>query len=560
MEDSLQRRWAELLQTAGDSPAIGWYDRRRNVEWLSRGDLHTRAAGVGCRLVADGVKAGDPVVIVLPSTLEAAIHVIGVHLVGAVPLLVAPPSILGENSNLREVVSDVIRRSRAAAVIAASDVDIDTEAAQFRLYREVVPAAATIDETLLVTPGSDAIGGLQLTSGTTGFPRICVWRQKGILAALDGMAAAMQLQDDDICLNWTPLYHDMGLVNNLLLCYTAGVPVVMMSPHDFVRRPALWLQALSDTGATVSWSPNFGFALTASRVRDSELDGVDLTHVRSLWNAAERIHADTIRAFDERFRGLGLGESALRTNFGCAENVGGATFSDPRPVTIERLDTTRFQQERVAVPAADPRAGTDVTTIVSAGRPFPGMQIRILSEDHEPLSDGEIGLIALDSPSALDEYLGDEEATNAAKVDGAVITGDLGYVRDSELFWVGRARERINVRGKKLDPSDFETVLLGVEGVRPGCFAAFGIDDPALGTERVVIVSEIRDGQAPVDGELAGAIRERVFSHLGVHVDEILLVEEGTLTKTSSGKRRHVHFRKLHEDNQLDPFIVSRHS
>lgn len=561
MTDSLQRRWRTLRAHDPRARALGWYDRRRTVTWLDRDELAQRSEAIAAGLVDRGLRPGDTCVVVRPSDLDTCLLVVAVHLVGAVPLLVAPPSILGENGNLGDVVTDVVARVRPRLVVAADDVVLRPEALRggVVVVREPgIALATTPDDAPDHLPVPDAVGGLQLTSGTTGFPRICVWTQRSLLAAIDGMGRAMDVTSEDRCCNWTPLYHDMGLVNNLLTCLTLGIPLVMLSPHDFVRRPALWLQAMSDTRTTVSWSPNFGFALASARVRDPELADVDLSHVRAIWNAAERIHHGTITAFEDRYAGHGLVPGTVRTNFGCAENVGGATFSDPHgDVTVEQVDTEILQErhEALVVPPGHPRA----TTVVGVGRGHPALRVLVLDPDGLPLPDGHVGEVALRTPSAMDGYLGDPDATSTALVDGLLRTGDLGYLRDGELFWTGRVKERITVRGRKLDPSDFEAALLGVPGVRAGCFAAFGVDDAERGTERLVVVSEVREPMGDDGTDLAGRIRHEVAGRLGVAVDEVLLVRAGTLTKTSSGKRRHTHFRTVHERGGLDPFLVSRH-
>jgi acyl-CoA synthetase (AMP-forming)/AMP-acid ligase II len=151
-------------------------------------------------------------------------------------------------------------------------------------------------------------------------------------------------------------------------------------------------------------------------------------------------------------------------------------------------------------------------------------------------------------------YLNDEIATRRAVRGNLVRTGDLGYLRGDELFWVGRTQERINVRGKKLDPSDFEPVLFGVAGLREGCFVAFGVDDEEEGTQRVVIVSEVREPLGRDADEVAAEIQKQTFLRLGVTIYEVLLVRPRTLAKTSSGKRRHRHFRQLYLESALEQF------
>jgi acyl-CoA synthetase (AMP-forming)/AMP-acid ligase II len=343
----------------------------------------------------------------------------------------------------------------------------------------------------------------------------------------------------------------MGLVNNFLLCLAKGVPLVMQKPQDFVKRPASWLRGLSETGATLTWAPNFGFALATERVRDAELDGVRLDRVRAFWNAAERVHLDTIEEFARRFSRFGVRREALKTNFGCVENVGGATFSDAGGrFEVEHVDVRVLQSKRTAVPATDV---THQLTVVGVGRANPGVEISILSRDGRPLADGRVGEIAFRTPSRMLGYLGDAKATQRALFGDLLRTGDLGYRRSGELFWVGRVRERITMRGKKIDPSEFEPVLFAVSGLRAGCFAAFGVDDAEQGTQRIVVVAEVRQ---PLDRDpkaICTEIREQSFRKLDVGISEVVLVPPGTLTKTSSGKRRHRHFRRLYLEHKLEP-------
>jgi acyl-CoA synthetase (AMP-forming)/AMP-acid ligase II len=133
------------------------------------------------------------------------------------------------------------------------------------------------------------------------------------------------------------------------------------------------------------------------------------------------------------------------------------------------------------------------------------------------------------------------------------MTGDMGYLRGEELFWVGRTRERINLHGAKFDPSDFERVLSRVPGLREGCFAAFGVDDEAIGTQRLVLISEVRDSCVTSHAHLTRTIREEIARQLGVTTTEVHLLKQGTMTKTSSGKRRHRFYRQLYLEGGLRP-------
>jgi acyl-CoA synthetase (AMP-forming)/AMP-acid ligase II len=552
-EETIQGRLRNRLQTQPDGKTIKFSGDRSGDHWRTFADFYGAAGGTAGRLLDLGVQRGEVVVIVLPSGEPAARLVLATLIAGGRPLLVAPPGLLGPSSDLPMILGSSTRKTGARVVVLPEAVDTDSIVVG-RRTRVVsddagLVAAPQVEGLPSFAVFPDDPAALQLTSGTTGLPRICSWRQSAIIAAVDGMTAAMEVNDQDVFLNWTPLYHDMGLVNNFLTCLLSDIPLVMMSPHKFVKSPASWLRALSETGATTTWSPNFGFALAAQRIKEAELVGVELSHVRGFWNAAERIHLDTMERFYERFAPFGVRRSSLKTNFGCAENIGGATFTEPgEPFRYEHVDPHQLQDRRLAKVVSPDSPGA--LAVVGAGKPHPGIKISILDRNGRPLPDGAVGQIALDTASQMDGYLKDAEATARALKDGLLRTGDLGYQRSGELFWVGRVKERITVRGRKFDPSDFEHLLFPIDGLRPGCFAAFGIDDRATGTQKVVVVSEVVAGLMRAPDEIVNEMRLATMESLGLTVDA-LLVPTGTLTKTSSGKRRHRHFKRLYERGEL---------
>ncbi len=562
---SLQARLRQRLDHAPDRRAIAFIDSRGDFEWLRFDDFFEEAARCGHALAEKGVGPGDSCVFVLSSDRACAATVLGSLLIGAAPTLCAPPVVRGLHSNLPEVVGHVAGKTGARLIVLGDEsasLAPPLEESGFSLA-QVGDLVASGDAAAapLADPAADDIAAMQLTSGTTGLPKVCVWKQHRVLASLDGMVAAMELGENDTFVNWTPLYHDMGLVNNFLLCLVHGIPLGWLQASDFVKRPAAWLRAVHDTGATTTWSPNFGFAMTAQRVTDEEMEGVRLDHVRGFWNAAERIHAESILQFRERFRSFGLAEHAVKTNFGCAENVGGATFSSvSEPPVIERVDRRVLHDEGIARVVPDDDGETDTVLIVSTGAPYPGMTIRIVGDDGEALPEGHVGAVALDTPSRMVGYLDEPEETAAAVRGEELFTGDVGYVRNGELFWTGRVRERINLNGKKYDPSDFEGVLFEVEGLREGCFAAFGIDDAAIGSQRLVIVSEVRDRTERSHDEILRDVRRKLATRMNVSVSEILLLPQAAMSKTSSGKRRHRFYRELHLAGGLEPVASWRES
>jgi acyl-CoA synthetase (AMP-forming)/AMP-acid ligase II len=509
-----------------------------------------------------GLERGNTCVLILPSDEHCAGVLMGALSIGAIPLLIAPPTIQaqGRHSSLAEVVERVVKKVRPRLVIASAEMTNRPEGRPALAARTQFLQLATVEAPAdhprahgAAAIAQDDVAALQLTSGTTGFPRICVWRQRDVIAAFDSMSEALALTEDDVCVNWTPLYHDMGLMVNFLLCLTTGVPIVMLDPVDFVRRPSLWLRALSAAQATYTWSPNFGFALAAERARDDELEGTRLDRVRAFFNSSERIHPDTVDRFHARFSPLGVARRALKAVYGGAEHIGAITVSDlQRPLSVEVLDQRALQERAIAQIASPPPSDRPTIAVAGVGRPCPGVELRIVSPRGRALSEGHIGEIAVKTDCLRTRYFKDVRATRRLTRGGLLHSGDLGYLRNGELFWVGRVSERIATMGRKFDPSDFEAALFRVPELRPGCFAAFGIDDSRLGTQRIAIVSEVRDSFSASARDVAAEVRRQVFAALGLTVDDVVLLPKGTLTKTSSGKRRHRHFRDLYLRGELE--------
>ena len=565
-QQSLQSKLHERYQHAPAGRALAFYERCGVVSWRSFGELYESATSRAKALHELGLRPGAVCILIPENDELSTTNLLAVLVLGAIPVLSAPPIVRGRHSNLKDVLKYLIRKTRASMVLAGKPLEplVEGLPVTHRKVRFIFGAAEQQADTkeldIYHFPAVDQIAALQLTSGTTGFPKICLWNHKIVLTALDGMVEGMGVRADDVFVNWTPLYHDMGLVNNFLFCMLQGIPLVMLSTFEFVKNPVIWLKALSAVRATMTWSPNFGYAIATNWIKDIQLAGIQLNSVRAFWNAAERIHLETIEGFHRRFAPYGVSQEAMKTNFGMAENVGGATFSDPEGKYVaEQLDSNMLFEHGIAITVSSTEnVASETVTAVGVGRPYPGLEVKIISRNRRLLGDGELGEIAFVSPSRMLGYLGNARETKKSIAGELLRTGDVGYTRDGEVFWLGRLKERINLNGKKYDPSDFEKALLGVNGLRKGCFAVFGVDDIEAGTQRLVIVAEKR-GTSPIpDQSIMREIAGSVSQQLGVKVSEAILLGEGTMTKTSSGKRRHRYYRELYMNGALEPVAQSR--
>jgi 1-acyl-sn-glycerol-3-phosphate acyltransferase len=388
-----------------------------------------------------------------------------------------------------------------------------------------------------VSPAADAPALIQYTSGSTGTPKGVLLSHANLLANIRAIGEGLDVGPHDVCVSWLPLYHDMGLIGAWLTPLYFGLPVSIMSPLAFLARPSRWLRAIQAHRGTVSAAPNFAFDLAARKIPDGEIEGLDLATWRLALNGSELVSPDTIERFTRRFAPFGFRPEAMCPVYGMAESSVGLTMAPPgRLPRVDRLVRSPFEHARRIEPATpdDPHP----LRFVSCGRPLPGHEVRVADADGEEVPERREGHIWFRGPSMTSGYYRNPEATAAVVRDGWMDSGDLGYQSDGDLFITGRAKDVIIQGGRNVSAQEVEEVVAGVPGIRRGCVAAFGVHDPVLGTERLVIVAETRERDAPARDRLQQAVVEYVVGALGTPPDIVVIAGPGTVPKTSSGKIR----------------------
>jgi acyl-CoA synthetase (AMP-forming)/AMP-acid ligase II len=302
----------------------------------------------------------------------------------------------------------------------------------------------------------------------------------------------------------------------------------------------------------MSFAPNFGYGLCASRVRDRDLETLDLSDWRVAGCGAEPIQMATIENFSARFASVGFKRTAFVLAFGLAENTLAVSFSplgsQPR---FERIGVETLTSEGLAAPAID-QDESSVVTVACTGSSFPDHEIAILDRHDNHCEPRRVGEIALRGPSMMKEYYNNPEATRTAIKNGWLHTGDLGYLFDNELFVCGRVKDLVIIAGRNYYPSDIESVVSTVPGVRRGRVVAFGLSAAQrTGTEAVVVCAETKVKESEQEA-LAARIRSRVLEALGLKVDEIVQLGRGSLPRTSSGKLQRNKTRELYLSGKLE--------
>ena len=317
---------------------------------------------------------------------------------------------------------------------------------------DAMPGARPVERTM-ATLGSEDPAFLQYTSGSTEQARGVTVTHANLLDNLALIVEGFQLDADHVGVSWLPPYHDLGLIGGILVPLYAGFRCVLMSPLAFLRRPTLWLETITRYRGTISGGPNFAYDLCVRKVTPDERGRLDLRSWAVACNAAEPVRADTLDRFAATFVGCGFRRRAFSPCYGLAEATlvvsGGRPAVAPTVATVERAS---LEENRV-VPA---EAGGAATALVACGRPLGTQQVAIVDPRTEQrCAPDAVGEIWVKGPSVTGGYWRRRDDTQrtfravTADGDGPYLrTGDLGFLRDGELFVTGRLKAVIVSRGR----------------------------------------------------------------------------------------------------------------
>ncbi|WP_283188193.1 condensation domain-containing protein [Pseudomonas sp. PMCC200344] len=513
-------------------------------ETLTFAQLHEQSQSLAAALQSR-YASGDRVLLMLPSSLDYARAFCACLYAGliAVPLFPPPSRKPRHLDRVRNVVVDA-----QPALILAPEEHCQglLELVEGKVDVSTVQDLGLPPVSEWMRPDVDGatVAFLQYTSGSTGTPKGVEVRQRNLIANVELMRQAYGFDEHGGMVNWLPLYHDMGLIGGMLAPLYSGMPCYLMASQTFVNAPSTWLQALSRYRATASFAPNFAYALCNRVVSDNLIAQLDLSAWQHAINGAEPIHPGTLEAFAQRFAACGLNPLAISPGYGQAEATlcVSATPADALPVVL-RLDKAVLETGRVALAVTDAAA----VEFVACGYPQALHDIAIADpQSHERCADDRIGEVWLRGPSNAEAYWKKPEASREAfeaRIVGEpghyLRSGDLGFMHEGQVVICGRLKDLLILNGRNLYPHDIEFAITDSEpGIRTGRIAAFSEMDPLLGREKLVIVAEpqrkfVDPAHHPA---LFASMQNAVREAADCGIDQIVLVEAGTIPMTTSGK------------------------
>ncbi|ALG73695.1 hypothetical protein VY88_23145 [Azospirillum thiophilum] len=533
---------------------------------LSYAELDRRARAIAVRL-RGRAGPGDRAVLLLPSGPDYVAAFFGCLYAGVIAVPAYPPESVRPQhlARLQGILADaqprfILTDSVLHGMLLEACRAMAGGGTPELLAVDGVDGGLAGDWSMPPLSGED-IAFLQYTSGSTSAPK-GVRVSHGTLIANERLIHhGFGIGPDDCIVSWLPLFHDMGLIGGLLQPIHTGIPCVLMSPRYFLERPRRWLEAIGRYGGTISGGPDFAFRLCCERIADGALEGLDLRSWRLAFSGSEPIRPDTLARFAERFAPAGFDRRSYFACYGLAEAtlfVTGGRRGEG--ITLAPFDGPALAANR-AVPAA---AGAAATVLAGCGHVQPDHPVRLVDPaSGAEVGEGTVGEIWAGGPSIADGYWSNAEATARSFVerDGIVWlrTGDLGFLKDGELFVTGRLKDMLIVRGQNIYPQDLErSVEEEVEVVRKGRVAAFAVEQD--GREGIGIAAEIgRTVLKLVTPEaLCGAIAAAVADACQEAPALVALLEPGALPKTSSGKLQRSACRSLLDAGELPAFHVQR--
>jgi fatty-acyl-CoA synthase len=490
-----------------------------------------------------GLRPGQVVVLILQHGEDLLYSFWGAVLHGSIPTIMPYLTEKLSAAQYRADLTALIQVTKPAAVLTYPEFNSEVRAAlesgaaslavllttETETHSEADPNVSTD-----ANRAADDLVVLQHSSGTTGLQKGVALSNRAVFNQLDAYARILNLTGQDVIVSWLPLYHDMGLIAGFLLPILSGVPLVLSSPFDWVRAPQRLLQSVSQYRGTLSWFPNFAFNFYAQKIRERDLEGVDLSSWRAVINCSEPVRWESHHAFFERFRSFGLRSTALQTCYAMAENVFAVTQSDlVRAPRVMEIDREVFMTEHIV---RSPRAGRPAIKMLSCGKPIADTHLRILDDHHTDVPANTVGEIAIKSQCLLSGYYNRPDITQKAFFEGWYLTGDYGYVSKGDLYVSGRKKDMIIVGGKNIYPQDLEALTYEVPGVHAGRSVAFGVFDEQAGTEEVVIIAEVDSENEAEQERIAELVRGHVTKNSAIALRYIRVVSPKWILKTSSGK------------------------
>ncbi|MEU6802677.1 long-chain-fatty-acid--CoA ligase [Streptomyces neyagawaensis] len=446
---------------------------RLGTATTSYAELDEATARAAALLRAEGVRPGDRVALMLPSSPEFVILYYGILRAGGIVLPLNP--LLKE----REVAYHL---GDCGAVLlfewheAPGEGDKGAAAAGVRhLVVEPADFAERLgrhepDRQVAAVDGDD-IAVLLYTSGTTGRPKGASLTHANLRHNTEIIVTDLaRMVSDDVVVGCLPLFHIFGQTSTLNAAVKSGALLVLVPRFD----PETVLDILAREAATVFQGVP---TMYAALLQHPAAADVDVPTLRTCISGGAALPVEILHGFERRF------DCTVLEGYGLSETSPAVSFCSP---------------DRLRKPG-------------SVGTPVRDVEVRLLDADGREVATGEVGELVVRGPNVMKGYWNRPEDTAAAIPDGWFRTGDMARRdEDGDLYIVDRKKDLIIRGGYNVYPREIEEVLHEHPAV--ALAAVVGVPDDKLG-EEVAAVVVLRPGAQATPEELQEFVKERVAAY-----------------------------------------------
>jgi fatty-acyl-CoA synthase len=526
----------------GNTGANFYTGRGQLYAVLPYAQLRAEALVLARKLLGMGLQKGDRVALVAETNPDFLRFFFACQYGGLVPVALPASIKLGGHATFVTQLRGLLTSSRASIAMAPNGYLSFLEEAGQGLGLRMIGDPQSFDrlpekpiEFQRVEPTD--IAYIQYTSGSTRFPRGVVIEQRSVMSNLAGIIRhGVKMGPGDRCFSWLPFYHDMGLVGLVLVPMAAQTSVDYLDTREFAMRPRQWLNLMTLTRATISFSPPFGYELCTRRLRPGEAARYDLSNWRVAGVGAEMIRSETLVRFAEALAPAGFNEKAFLACYGMAECSLAVSFAPLfQGYTTDCVDGDHHSNFQEALPIDTLENPGRPRCFVECGRPLPEYEVEIRNDAGKVVPDRRSGTIFVRGPSVMSGYFNSpEETATALSADGWLNTGDIGYSVDGKLIITGRKKDSIIINGRNIWPQDLEYLAEQQPEVNIGDALAFSV--PGTNDEEMcVLVVQCRESDIERRANLVKRLSRLIHVELGIDT-YIELVPSHTLPRTSSGK------------------------
>ncbi|KQU54798.1 hypothetical protein ASG72_04075 [Bosea sp. Leaf344] len=517
---------------------------------LSYGSLYARSATLAKELQTR-LSPGDRALLLFPASLEFVVSYFACLMADIVAVPLMPPRRNSSHDASAAIIADC--QPRLALTLpedALPGTMLRARLEEARVPQIGVGSSSELAQSPSLEKGRSDIAFLQYTSGSTSLPKGVMVSHGNLVDNLEMIRARLGNHAGSTHVGWIPHYHDMGLIMNLLQPIYLGARSVIMKPAGFMLRPLNWLRAIQNHEAEVAAAPNFAYDLCVERFRPDQMEGVDLSGWKVAVNGAEPVRAATLARFAKTFAPYGFDANAMQPSYGLAEATLMVT-SAGRGAPVRKRTVSAAGLHRGLI--TNPERTDDAREIVGCGSPVDGVSVAIVNPDTlakaQPAEIGEIWVQGnsvaqgywcrpQESASVFEAQIKSLFADEALQKGNWLRTGDLGHLDDDgELYVIGRMKDLLIIRGVNHYPQDIEMTVAESHPALPRDHGAvFGFIDEG-GTERVVVVHEVaRSQRRTASRDIIAAVRAAVVHNHDLAFHEVVLVQPGSIPKTTSGK------------------------